>query len=83
MDRWMVVRIDECVAGWGCLLRFMLCLINSKVFVGDILGQITDPYGKIHHDVKSKFEGYIINVNEAPLVYQGDALFHIATKFQD
>lgn len=57
--------------------------INSKVFVGDILGQITDPYGKIHHDVKSKFEGYIINVNEAPLVYQGDALFHIATKFQD
>ncbi len=57
--------------------------INSKVLVGDILGQITDPYGKIHHDVKCKFEGYIINVNEASLVYQGDALFHIATEFQD
>lgn len=53
--------------------------INSKILVGDVLGQITDPYGRIHHDVKSKFEGYIINVNEASLVYQGDALFHVAT----
>ncbi|GFZ82605.1 succinylglutamate desuccinylase [Aquaticitalea lipolytica] len=53
--------------------------INTKIKVGSILGQITDPYGKIHHTVKSNANGYIINVNEAVLVYQGDALFHIAT----
>lgn len=56
--------------------------INAKVKVNDILGQITDPYGKEHYDIKSKIEGYIINVNEASLVYQGDALFHITTKLK-
>jgi predicted deacylase len=55
---------------------------NTKVKVDDILGQITDPFGRVHHDVKSTLEGYIINVNEAPLVYQGDALFHITTKLK-
>ncbi|WP_142784319.1 succinylglutamate desuccinylase/aspartoacylase family protein [Changchengzhania lutea] len=57
--------------------------INSKIEVGSIIGQITDPYGKIHQPVKSTYAGYVINVNEAPLVYQGDALFHIATKLHD
>jgi predicted deacylase len=51
--------------------------VNTKVKVDDILGQITDPYGKVHHTVKSTIDGYVINVNEAALVYQGDALFHI------
>jgi predicted deacylase len=55
---------------------------SAKVNVDDILGQITDPYGRVHYDVKSTLEGYVINVNEAPLVYQGDALFHIATKLK-
>jgi len=52
----------------------------TKVNINDVLGQITDPYGKLHHTVKSTIEGYIININEASLVYQGDALFHITTK---
>lgn len=51
--------------------------INTKVKIDDILGQITDPYGKLHHTVKSTIDGYVINVNEAALVYQGDALFHV------
>lgn len=54
--------------------------INTKVSVDDVIGQITDPYGKLYHEVKSTINGYIINVNEASLVYQGDALFHITTK---
>tara|TARA_R110002049_G_scaffold37208_1_gene117529 strand:+ start:88887 stop:89861 length:975 start_codon:yes stop_codon:yes gene_type:complete len=56
--------------------------INSKISVGDVVGQITDPYGKIHHAVKSKLDGYVINVNEASLVYQGDALFHVTTQLK-
>lgn len=51
--------------------------VNAKVAIDDVLGQITDPYGKVYHEVKSSIEGYIINVNEASLVYQGDALFHV------
>ena len=51
--------------------------IGKKVEKGEILATITDPYGQMRHTVKSPLAGYIINVNEFPLVYQGDAIFHI------
>lgn len=57
--------------------------LNSKVQKGDLLGNITDPYGKLNYFVKSPNSGYLINVNEAPIVYQGDALFHISTVLND
>jgi len=56
--------------------------INSKIEKDDILGNITDPYGKFNHFVKASHSGYIINVNESPIVYQGDALFHITTQLK-
>ena len=56
--------------------------ISTKVKKGDVLGNITDPYGKLNHFVKAETTGYIINVNESPIVYQGDALFHISTKLK-
>lgn len=56
--------------------------INSHVNVDQVLGQITDPYGKVYHEIKSSVDGYIINVNEASLVYQGDALFHVTTRIK-
>ncbi|MGM5469316.1 succinylglutamate desuccinylase/aspartoacylase family protein [Flavobacteriaceae bacterium LMO-SS05] len=56
--------------------------ISSKVTKGDVIGQITDPYGKLNYAVKASFSGYIINVNESPIVYQGDALFHISTQLK-
>lgn len=53
--------------------------IGSKVEKGQVIGNITDPYGKFNHFIKTSNTGYIINVNESPIVYQGDALFHIST----
>ena len=53
--------------------------VGSLVKKGEMLGHITDPYGKIHYWIKATNEGYVFNVNEAPLIYQGDALFHIST----
>jgi len=44
---------------------------------GAHLATITDPYGKMRHVVKASNTGYIINVNEAPIVYKGDAIFRI------
>ena len=58
-------------------------VINAKVKKGDVIGNITDPYGKFNHFIKADNSGYIINVNESPIVYQGDALFHITTKLND
>jgi len=56
--------------------------IGSYVDKRDVLGNIVDPYGKFDYMVKAPNSGYIINVNEAPIVYQGDALFHISTRLK-
>jgi len=54
--------------------------VGTKVEREDIIGNITDPYGKFNYFVRAQNSGYVINVNELPIVYQGDALFHISTK---
>jgi predicted deacylase len=56
--------------------------INSKVEKGDVLGHITDPYGSFNYFVKAPNNGYIFNINESPIIYQGDAIFHITTKLK-
>ncbi len=57
--------------------------INSEVKKGDVLGHITDPYGSFNHFVKAPNNGFIFNVNQSPIIYQGDAIFHISTKLED
>ena len=54
--------------------------LGQEVNIGDTIGNITDPYGKFNHFVKAKHNGFIFNINESPIVYQGDALFHISTE---
>lgn len=56
--------------------------INSEVKKGDVLGNITDPYGSFNHFVKAPNGGFIFNLNESPIIYQGDAIFHISTKLK-
>jgi predicted deacylase len=63
-------------------------LLHIKIACGKLvekgvyIATITDPYGKFRHKVTSNHTGYIINVNESPIVYQGDAIFHISTHSQ-
>jgi predicted deacylase len=59
-----------------------LVKIGSLVKKGDVLAKISDPYGKVEHKLKAANDGFIINVNDAPIVYQGDAVFHISTKLE-
>ena len=56
--------------------------INSHVTQGQVLGNITDPYGSFNYFVKAPNAGYIFNVNESPIIYQGDAIFHISTEIE-
>jgi len=64
-------------------------LLHLKSTCGDfvekneVIATITDPYGTFRHKVKASNDGYIINTNEASLVYQGDAIFHISTALVD
>ncbi|MFT5753093.1 MAG: putative deacylase [Flavobacterium sp.] len=60
-----------------------LITIGSFVKKGAVLAMISDPFGKIEHKLKAPNDGYIINVNDASIVYQGDAVFHISTKLEN
>lgn len=50
---------------------------------GEVIACITDPFGKFEQKVKAPNRGYIINSNDAPIVYQGDAIFHITKKLEN
>lgn len=52
--------------------------IGLLVKKGDVLGKITDPFGKFEQKVKAPNDGYIINANYSPIVYEGDAIYHIS-----
>jgi len=56
---------------------------NKHVKKGEVLATITDPYGTMRFQVKAPNEGHIINVNQSPIVHQGDAIFHISTKLAE
>jgi len=51
---------------------------GHKVHKGEPLGVINDPYGQDEIPVLSTLDGYIIGHNNACVVSEGDALFHIA-----
>ena len=50
----------------------------TKFLKGDIIGKISDPLGTNTVDVVALFDGIVIGRTQLPVVYQGDALFHIA-----
>lgn len=54
--------------------------IHKYVRKGQEIATISDPYGAKSHKVLASNEGYIININHAPMVYLGDAIFNISTK---
>ncbi|UZR98560.1 succinylglutamate desuccinylase/aspartoacylase family protein [Chondrinema litorale] len=56
--------------------------IHDFVNKGDVIATIVSPYGDSRHVIKAPNDGYVINVNEAPMIYQGDAIFHISTKLE-
>ncbi|MEC4112917.1 succinylglutamate desuccinylase/aspartoacylase family protein [Myroides pelagicus] len=52
--------------------------IGTFVEKGSTLAEISDPYGAENVAIKAPCSGYIINVNDAPITFQGDAVFHIS-----
>jgi uncharacterized protein len=50
---------------------------GSAVEKGMVLGLVADPYGDQRKQVKAPLSGHIIGMNTAPVVNQGDALFHL------
>lgn len=55
--------------------------LGEHVDENQLLGYISDPYGELWAEVRSPEKGRIIGINNAPVVYKGDALVHIACDF--
>lgn len=54
--------------------------LGSKVKKGQILGSISDPFGYFERNIRASHSGYVICINESPIVNQGDAIFHISVE---
>lgn len=51
--------------------------IGDSVKKGQMLAKISDPYGKVKVPVKSVANGYVVGLNNMPVINAGDALLHI------
>jgi predicted deacylase len=52
--------------------------IGSKVELGEILAYINDPMGENSEAIVSPISGIVIGRTNLPLVFEGEAIFHIA-----
>lgn len=50
---------------------------GDVVEAGDLLGQVSDPFGEAETDIISESKGIILGRTNLPVVNEGDALFHI------
>lgn len=53
---------------------------GSPVKKDEIIGMIVDPYGEHQENLIAPHNGYIIGINNQPVINQGDALIHIGMK---
>ena len=51
---------------------------GSNVKHKDVIGRISDPYGEFERKVFAPFDCCIYGLNTAPIVYKGDAIFHVS-----
>lgn len=50
---------------------------GSSIQKGQIMGYVTDTYGKSATTIKAPYSGYIIAINHFPVIKRGDALYHV------
>jgi predicted deacylase len=53
--------------------------VSNAAYVekNDLMGVICNPFGDVEHKVLSSVDGYIVGINNQPVVNQGDALIHV------
>lgn len=52
---------------------------GSRVEKRAVLGIISDPYGTYEVKIQAPHDGYILGINNNPVVNRGDALFHLGS----
>lgn len=52
--------------------------LGARIAKDEILGQVSDPLGRVTKDIAARTSGIIIGRSYLPVVNRGDALFHVA-----
>ena len=50
---------------------------GSAIEKNEVLGTISDPFGEMETPLKAPQDGFIIGINNQPVINEGDALIHI------
>jgi uncharacterized protein len=53
---------------------------GDGVIEGQVMAHVGDPFGEMVYEVKAPMDGYIIGLNNQPVINAGDALIHIGTE---
>lgn len=76
-NRSVKIRKDTWVRANSSGLFHMSVNNGAPVNKGDLLGIIFNPFGETEEKMVSPANGYIVGINNQPVVNQGDALIHI------
>lgn len=71
------IKRDTWVRAGASGLFHMNAHNGAHVRKGDLLGVICNPFGEIDHKVLAPLDGYIVGINNQPVVNEGDALIHL------
>lgn len=53
---------------------------GDGVIEGQVMAHVGDPFGETVLEVVAPFDGYLIGINNQPVINEGDALIHIGTE---
>ncbi|NPD46974.1 succinylglutamate desuccinylase/aspartoacylase family protein [Lentimicrobium sp. S6] len=51
---------------------------GSQVKYKEVIAKVFDPFGEFEKNVLAPFDCYIFGMNTSPIVYKGDAIFHVS-----
>jgi len=71
------IRKDTWIRANASGLFHMNATNGAYVEKNDLLGVICNPFGSVEYKILSTVDGYIVGINNQPVVNQGDALIHI------
>lgn len=71
------IKKDTWVRANASGLFHMNVLNGAYIAKNDLLGVICNPFGEIEYKILSSLDGYIVGINNQPVVNQGDALIHL------
>lgn len=77
-----IARYSAWIRSPGSGIFRTLKSLGCRVAKHELLGMVSDPVSSLEIEVISPFSGIIIGRSEIPLVYEGEAVYHIA-RFED